>query len=383
VFPVYVSLGANIGDREEFLSKAIRELKKIPEIDLIRFSDIYETSPWGNEEQNFFLNQIIELKTSLSSHELLNRCQDVEITLGRIKRELWGPREIDIDLLIFGDEQIVSENLILPHPRLTKRKFILQPLSVLVPDLFVPGEGKTVNQLLSICKDKNSISIYKERVNLDKESTNGNATYIAIEGVIGAGKTSLARLLSEELDAKLIVEEADTNPYLKDFYRDPRRYAFQVQLFFLVSRYRQLLDLPQQDLFHPYMIADFIFPKDKIFAFMNLEKRDLILYERISRLMEAELPKPDLVIYLQSSTEKLLGNIRKRSRKYEKHMSADYIKRLNDAYNEFFFKYTETPLLVINTSEIDFVTNRAVLKDLMSQILNPPTGIKFYIPGNF
>ena len=116
---------------------------------------------------------------------------------------------------------------------------------------------------------------------------------------------------------------------------------------------------------------------------MNLEKRDLILYERISTLMEAELPKPDLVIYLQSSTEKLLENIRKRNRKYEKHMSTDYIKRLNDAYNEFFFRYNDTPLLVINTTDIDFVSNRGVLEDLMKQILNPPMGIKFYIPGNF
>jgi len=215
---------------------------------------------------------------------------------------------------------------------------------------------------------------------LSEVSEEGNATYIAIEGVIGAGKTSLARLLAEELDAKLITEEPETNPYLEDFYRDPRRYAFQVQLFFLVNRYRQLLDLPQQDLFHPYMIADFVFAKDKIFAYLNLEKRDLILYEKISTLMEEELPRPDLVIYLQASSERLLENIRKRNRKFEKHMSADYIKRLNDAYNDFFFKYTETPLLVINTSEIDFVKNRDELQDLMTQILNPPAGVKFYIP---
>ncbi len=207
-----------------------------------------------------------------------------------------------------------------------------------------------------------------------------NATYIAIEGVIGAGKTSLARLVAEELDAKLVTEEPETNPYLQDFYRDPQRYAFQAQLFFLVSRYRQLLDLPQQDLFHPYIIADFVFSKDKIFAYLNLEKRDLILYERISTLMEQELPKPDLVIYLQASTERLLENIRKRNRKYEKHISTDYIKRLNDAYNDFFFKYTDTPLLVINTSEIDFVKNKEELQDLMDQILHPPLGIKFYMP---
>jgi len=204
--------------------------------------------------------------------------------------------------------------------------------------------------------------------------------YIAIEGVIGAGKTSLAKLVAEKIDGKLLLEQSESNPYLEDFYRDPQRYAFQTQLFFLVSRYRQLLNLPQQDLFHSYLIADYVFAKDKIFAFLNLEKRDLVLYDRVATLMEQELPKPDLVIYLQSNSERLITNIKKRNKKYEKHMSSDYIKRLNEAYNDFFFRYTETPLLVINTSEIDFVQNDEDLNDLLQQILNPPSGMKYYVP---
>ena len=204
--------------------------------------------------------------------------------------------------------------------------------------------------------------------------------YFAIEGVIGVGKTTLARLLTEKVDAKLVLEQPELNPYLKDFYRDPQRYAFQIQIFFLLSRYRQLLNIPQQDLFHKYLIADYIFAKDKIFAFMNLEPRDLILYERVVTLMEKELPKPDLVIYLQSTTEKLVANIKKRNKEYEKNISTEYIKKLNEAYNDFFFRYTETPLLVINTSEIDFVHNVDDLDDLLQQILNPPTGMKYYMP---
>ena len=204
--------------------------------------------------------------------------------------------------------------------------------------------------------------------------------YIAIEGVIGVGKTSLARLLAEKLDGKLVLEQPEANPYLEDFYRDPQRYAFQVQLFFLISRYRQLLNLPQQDLFHKYLIADYIFAKDKIFAFMNLEKRDLILYERVAILMERELPKPDLVICLQSTTDKLITNIKKRNKKYEKNISSEYIKQFNEAYNEYFFRYTETPLLIINATEIDFVQNEDDLNDLLQQILNPPAGVKYYIP---
>ena len=204
--------------------------------------------------------------------------------------------------------------------------------------------------------------------------------YIAIEGVIGVGKTSLANLLAEKINAKLILEQPDNNPYLKDFYRDPKRYAFQTQLFFLLSRYRQLLNLPQQDLFHKYLVADYLFAKDKIFAFLNLERRDLVLYERVATLMEKELPKSDLVIYLQSTTERLIANIKKRKIEYEKNISLEYIKKLNEAYNDFFFRYTETPLLVINTSEIDFVHNENDLNDLLKQILNPPVGMKYYVP---
>ena len=204
--------------------------------------------------------------------------------------------------------------------------------------------------------------------------------YFAIEGVIGAGKTSLARLLGEKLDAKLILEHSESNPYLEDFYRDPQRYAFQIQLFFLLSRYRQLLNLPQRDLFHKYLIADYVFAKDRIFAHLNLEQRDLVLYERVATLMERELPKPDLVIYLQSSTDRLISNIKKRRKPYEKHISSEYIKQLNEAYNDFFFRYGETPLLVINTSEIDFVHNEEDLNDLLQQILNPPAGMMYYVP---
>ncbi|MDM7925285.1 MAG: deoxynucleoside kinase [bacterium] len=204
--------------------------------------------------------------------------------------------------------------------------------------------------------------------------------YIAIEGVIGAGKTSLARLLAERMNANLVFEASEENPYLEDFYRDPQRFAFQLQLFFLITRYRQLLGIPQQDLFHSHLIADYLFAKDKIFAYLNLERRDLILYEKVATLMEKELPKPDLAIYLQSSTERLIEHIRQRNRKYERNISPDYIRQLNEAYNTFFFHYRETPLLVVNTSEIDFVRNAEDLEDLIRQIENPPVGVKYYVP---
>ena len=186
--------------------------------------------------------------------------------------------------------------------------------------------------------------------------------------------------MAKKLDGQSLIEKPDENPYLEDFYRDPRRYAFQVQLFFLLNRYRQMLQLPQRDLFHQYLIADYLFAKDRIFAFLNLEGRDLVLYEKVATLLEKELPKPDLVIYIQSSTHKLIDHIKKRDRKYERNISPDYIRQLNDAYNDFFFRYNETPLLVINTAEIDFVNNEADLDDLIKQALNPPAGVQFYVP---
>jgi len=206
------------------------------------------------------------------------------------------------------------------------------------------------------------------------------ANYLAIEGVIGVGKTSLAKLLAEKLDGNLVLENSENNPYLEDFYRDPKRYAFQLQIFFLLNRYRQLTNLPQQDLFHPLLIVDYIFAKDRIFAYLNLEQRDWILYQRMSTMLEKDIPKPDLVIYLQSNTERLLANIRKRNRDYEKAISPEYIKALNETYNTYFFRYNETPLLVINTSEIDFVEHSEDLEDLIPWIENPPAGVKYYVP---
>ncbi len=205
--------------------------------------------------------------------------------------------------------------------------------------------------------------------------------YICIEGVIGVGKTSLARLLGERLNARVIYEKPEENPFLEDFYRDPRRYAFQTQLFFLLSRYRQQQDSLQPDLFHDTMVSDYLFAKDRIFAHLNLEDRELFLYDRVASLLERDIPKPDLVVYLQSTPERLMANIKKRGRSYEKEMSEEYIRSLNEAYNRFFFHYTATPLLVINSTVIDFVNNSEDLEEVIKQILRPHSGIEYYSPG--
>lgn len=205
--------------------------------------------------------------------------------------------------------------------------------------------------------------------------------YIAIEGVIGVGKTSLAKLLSERLHAKLILEEPEANPFLEDFYKDPRRYAFQTQMYFLVSRYRELKEKTQPDLFHEAIVSDYLFQKDRIFANLNLSDRELNLYDKVEPLLERDLASPDLVVYLQASPEILLSRVQQRGRAYEKLMEPKYIATLVEAYNYFFFHYRGAPLLVVNTNEMNFVHRRQDLEDLVSRIETHGEGIAYVSPG--
>ncbi len=205
--------------------------------------------------------------------------------------------------------------------------------------------------------------------------------HIAIEGVIGAGKTSLARRLAERLSGRLLLEQFEENPFLQRFYEDTERFAFQTQIFFLLSRYRQQQELFQADLFHDYVISDYIFEKDKIFAYLNLQDDELKLYETIMGAFEKNIPAPDLVVYLQSSVERLMNNIRQRGRKYEESMSEEYIKELNEAYNYFFFRYKSSPLLIVRATDIDFVNKEEDFEDLVEQIFRPNKApVEYYSP---
>lgn len=204
--------------------------------------------------------------------------------------------------------------------------------------------------------------------------------YIAIEGVIGVGKTSLAVKMADHFGGKNLLEKHEENPFLKDFYNNPRQFAFPTQLFFLLSRYRQQQEIPQRELFHDLLITDYIFAKDRIFASLNLEDRELFLYDKVASMLEQDIPRPDLVLYLQSNTQRIISNIRKRSRDYEKNITEDYIRALNEAYNRFFFNYANSPLLIINTSEIDFVNNEEDFEDLLQQMNRPISGTEYYSP---
>ena len=204
--------------------------------------------------------------------------------------------------------------------------------------------------------------------------------YIAIEGVIGVGKTSLAARLSQTIGAKAIYEEYEKNPFLEDFYNDPEHFAFQTQIFFLISRYQQQQALHQHDLFQQCMVSDYIFAKDRIFATLNLNDKEMKLYDALAKIMEKNIVKADLVIYLQSSSKQLMEYIRRRGRNIEKNISEEYIRALNELYNKFFFHYNETPLLVINTDSIDFVHDESDYQDILYEINQHTVGTRYYIP---
>ena len=203
--------------------------------------------------------------------------------------------------------------------------------------------------------------------------------FIAVEGPIGVGKSSLVDLLATRFNAVKVKEQIE-NPFLRDFYREKPGAAFQAQLFFLLNRFMQQRDLSQTDLFQQVTLCDYIFAKDKIFAYLNLDDSELMLYERLYALLSEKVPRPDLVIYLQGSTQILTERIRKRRRDYESDISEKYLEDLNQAYNYFFYHYKETPLLVINTTDIDFVENESDLEDLVTQIKNMGKGVQYYRP---
>jgi deoxyadenosine/deoxycytidine kinase len=204
--------------------------------------------------------------------------------------------------------------------------------------------------------------------------------YIVIEGPLGVGKTSLALKLAEKINAEALLEDAEENPFLRKFYQDPKKYSFQAQIFFLLRRYQRALDITQLDLFKRTMISDYLFDKDRIFARANLDDDEFWLYEQLFQLLRKRITPPDLVIFLQATTDVLVERIKKRNKKYERGISSKYLDKINRAFNDFFFHYSDSPLLVINASKIDFVNVPEDFEDLVAQIKRMRTGTQYYVP---
>jgi deoxyadenosine/deoxycytidine kinase len=277
---------------------------------------------------------------------------------------------------------VIRERPAVPHPRL--RAAVVPAAGQLAPRFLHPVLRRTMARLLAEQGTSERCGLGVGGMNLAGRHVKlvaAKGNYIVIEGPIGVGKTSLVNLLAKRFSAKKILEAADENPFLPQFYDDKKRHAFQTQLFFLLSRFRQQQELAQQDLFQQFIVADYLFDRDRIFAYLNLDDNELALYEQIYGLLKTKITVPDVVIYLQASTDVLVERIARRNRAYEKHLSRQYLEELNQAYNYFFFHYSATPLLVINTNVIDFVQNPIDLDDLATQILHAKRGTEYYTPA--
>ncbi len=379
---VFLALGSNLGDREAHLRQALRALQAAATGPL-KISRVYETPPMGPGPQSPYLNQCVAFTSRLTPQELLVHCRETEIRLGRVDRERWAPREIDLDILLFGDRILDEAGLRIPHPGLTQRQFVLVPLAEIDDQLIIPGTDATVAQCLERAiaeQGREDIKPYGSEAGIPARAPE-SLRYLCVEGVIGAGKSTLVKMLSQRVGIPALYEDFENNPFLSGFYQDKQRYAFQTQIFFLLSRHRQIREnFEQQNLFAGQIISDYMFAKDKIFAALNLDENELALYQKMWNLLEKDTPRPDFVIYLQADTKTLMQRIKQRDRTYERNISEAYIETLNQTYNNYFHHYQDSPLLIVNTNRIDFVKNPADLDLLEREITKFPGGVTYFSP---
>jgi len=296
----------------------------------------------------------------------------IEIELGRlrIQEDGYEPRIIDIDILYFEEETIFKDNLVIPHPELPFRKFVLKPLTDIAPQLYHPVLNKDSRNLLQECKDKGTLSKTAFRLFKDKTNLFSHTNFIAIEGNIGAGKTTLAKKIAEDFNGKLVLERFADNPFLPKFYEDPSRFAFPLEMSFLADRYQQFTDdTSQYDLFKSFMVSDYDIYKSLIFAQVTLQKEEFELYRKLFNLMYKEVKKPKIYVYLYQTTDRLLQNIKQRGRDYEQNIESEYLEKINSGYFEFIKSYPEQNNLIIELGDMDFVKNQEDYNSIVDRIL--------------
>jgi len=366
----YLSLGSNIGNPIENLQLAIDLIaQRVGRI--TKISSVYKTASWGFDSDDF-LNICIEVSSHLNPENLLERVLRIEADLGRNRGESteYQARTIDIDVLLFDDEIIFYKNLTVPHPRMLERKFVLVPLAEIAPQLKHPVVKETIAMCSANCEDSSGI----EKTNLTLErpiSLIEKYNYIAIEGNIGAGKTTLTKMIGDDFNAKLVLERFADNPFLPKYYKDMERYAFPLEMSFLADRYQQLSDdLAQFDLFKSFIVSDYYIFKSLIFAQVSLSKEEYKLYRRIFDVMYKEITKPDLYVYLHQSTESLLENIKKRGRDYEQNIQPQYLEQIHQGYINFIKTEQNLNTLIIDVSEMNFEKNPNDYRKVIDLISN-------------
>lgn len=356
---VILSLGSNQGNRLETIQRCI-ELIHQEVGTVIKVSRLYESPAWGFSSDAFY-NCALLLHTSGTPNKILAQVLKVEKKLGRVRSSEPGyhSRTIDIDVIAYDEEVVETEKLQIPHPLMQKRNFVLLPFQDLNLDWKHPVFKKSISELLefstddSICNVIQKLKSPLENVSLDQFN------YVAFEGNIGAGKTTLATKISEDFNAKTVLERFADNPFLPKFYKDQNRYAFPLEMSFLADRYQQLSDdLAQFDLFKDFIVADYHIFKSLIFAKITLADDEYRLYRNLFDIIYREMPKPDLYIYLYQNSERLLQNIKKRGRSYEQKIPAEYLEKINNGYLDYIKSQTDLNVLIIDVSDRDFVKNQ-------------------------
>jgi 2-amino-4-hydroxy-6-hydroxymethyldihydropteridine diphosphokinase len=367
---VLIGIGSNTGDRLDHLQSAIDAIHtQIGSIDQI--SRLYQTPALGFEGADF-INGCLKVSTQLEASQVLDKLLVIEQHLGRIRHDdgQYHSRTIDLDLLFFDSLISKSERLELPHPRLHERRFVLQPLADITSDFEHPILKQTISKLLENCEDDSVLTPLGGQLTNPMQSFDfSNYNFIAIEGNIGAGKTSLTHMMSYDFNAKKILERFADNPFLPKFYEDATRYAFTLEMSFLADRYQQISDdLSQLDLFKDFIISDYDVFKSLIFSKITLSEDEFMLYRKLFYQVYKDIARPDLYIYLYQNTERLQENIRLRGRDYEQTIESSYLDKINSGYLEFIQKHPEFNVKIIDISNRDFIKNRVDYLWILEQI---------------
>ena len=371
---VYLSLGSNLGNRLANLQKAIFQIQQKAG-KILDISAVYENPAFGFEGDDF-LNIVLSLLTPLEPKELLDTLLQIEVDFGRIRSNAgYSSRTLDIDIIYYGTEVINDDDLVIPHPQMQHRNFVLKPLGDIAPQFYHPVLYKDTRNLLQECRDKSKLSKTKHRLFKDRSGLFSQLQLIAIEGNIGAGKTTLSKMIANDFNAKLVLERFADNPFLPKFYEDQARYAFPLEMSFLADRYQQFMDDTSQfDLFKNFMVSDYDIFKSLIFAKVTLQKEEYNLYRKVFSFMYKEVRKPEIYLFLYQNTERLLANIKKRGRDYEQNIDPAYLEKINRGYLDFIKGNPNQNNIIIDMGELDFVHNPAdyefILEKLEDHILS-------------